>query len=155
MATKVHPWGNATFDSFDQVLSRRADGSPTPDVVLLNPTAPTQFRLNVAGRLQQDSRRHDSLFIAIASWTNKLLRKRCMVANVDLSFAASLDESLVDALLQLESIRLDRSPGASCASDDAEPSANNRQACRRKASGGTSSTYLAGHARQPRDASSA
>ena len=120
MATKVEPWGRATFASFDNVLSRKAVRSRPPDVVLLNLTAPTPFRLDVASRLQRDLRRRDCLFIAVAGWISELLREQCTVAGVDLFFAASLDESIVDALLQLESIRLNRSPGESRASDLAE-----------------------------------
>ncbi len=79
-----------------------------PDVVLLDWDTPLLDPCQVAKHLRSRHLSHDCLIIAFANRTDEMLRKPCVEAGIDLLLSKPADPEVVETLLMLECIRVNR-----------------------------------------------
>ena len=64
----------------------------------------------VAKHLRSDYVREDCLIIAFAEWVDDARRKLCVEAGIDLLLSKPVDPYVVETLLMLECVRVNRRP---------------------------------------------
>ena len=79
-----------------------------PDVVLLDLETPLMDGCPVATHLRSDYSSEDCLIIAFAEWVDEARRKSCVEAGIDLLLSKPLDQDVVETLLMLECVRVNR-----------------------------------------------
>lgn len=83
-----------------------------PDVVLLNLELPSMVGRRLARQLRLDSPQSDCLIIAFAEWADDECRRQCGEAGIDLLLDKPVDPSVLDVVLGLESVRINRQRAA-------------------------------------------
>ena len=79
-----------------------------PDVVLLDMETPLMDGCQVAKHLRSDYLSEDCLIIAFAEWVDDASRKPCLEAGIDLLLSKPVDRDVVETLLMLECVRVNR-----------------------------------------------
>jgi CheY-like chemotaxis protein len=79
-----------------------------PDVVLLDMDTPLMDGCQVAKHLRSDYLSEDCLIIAFAQCVDDARREPCLEAGIDLLLSKPVDRDVVETLLMLECVRVNR-----------------------------------------------
>jgi CheY-like chemotaxis protein len=79
-----------------------------PDVVLLDLETPLMNGCLIATHLRSHYSSEDCLIIAFAEWVDDACRKPCVEAGIDLLLSKPVDQDVVQTLLMLECVRVNR-----------------------------------------------
>lgn len=108
----VEAWGHAVQVAYPGQATVIAAADRPPDVVLLNLDLPFVGGRNLAGRLRLDALQTDCLIIAVADRADDERRRQCSEAGIDLLLVSPLDPSVLEVLLGLECVRMNRQRAA-------------------------------------------
>lgn len=86
----------------------RVVSAQDPDVVLLDLDLPLKDGCQVARHLRSDDPRKDCLIVAVAERADDARRKQCRDAGIDLLLIKPVDPEVVETLLLLECLRVNR-----------------------------------------------
>lgn len=92
----------------DCLAALRVAAAWHPDVVFLDLEPPLLDGCQVAKHLRSDCSIDDCLIIAFAYWVDDARRKPCMEAGIDLLLSKPMDQDVVETLLMLECVRVNR-----------------------------------------------
>lgn len=106
--TRVSRWGHASRLAYHGQAARIAAVDQHPDVVLLNQELPSMDGRRLARQLRLDSPQRDYFIIAFADWADDERRRQCHEAGSDLLLVDPVDPSVLEVLLGLESVRINR-----------------------------------------------
>lgn len=104
----VSRWGHAPQLAYDGLAALRRAASQRPNVVLLDLDMPFVDGLQVARQLRLDFPREECFIIAFCQQIDGPCRQQCREAEIDLVFAKPVDASVVQTLLLLEYMRVNR-----------------------------------------------
>ena len=110
--SQVGRWGHASQMAYHGHAALIAAAEQPPDVVLLNLELPSMDGRPLARQLRLDSPQSDYFIIAFADWADDQRRRECSEAGIDLLLVKSVDPSVLEMLLGLEWVRLDRQRAA-------------------------------------------
>ena len=106
----VRRWGHAAELAYNGVAALKMAAAQHPDVVLLDVGMPLMDGCQVARQLRLASPRKECLIIAVTGNADDERRQQCQEAGIDLVLIKPVDSSVVESLLMLECVRLNRSP---------------------------------------------
>ena len=109
---QMRHWGHATRMAHDGRAALIAAADQHPDVVLLDLELSSMDGCCVARQLRRDSPRGDCFIIALADWVDDERRRQCSEAGIDLLLVKPTDPSVLEVLLWLECVRLNRQRAA-------------------------------------------
>ena len=100
--------GHGAHAAPDGLAALRVAAAWRPDVVLLDMETPLMDGCQVAKHLRSDYLSEDCLIIAFAEWVDDARRKPCLEAGIDLLLSMPVDRDVVETLLMLECVRVNR-----------------------------------------------
>lgn len=100
--------GHSAHAAPDGLAALRVDTAWHPDVVLLDLETPLMDGCQVAKHLRSDYSSEDCLIIAFAQCVDDARREPCLEAGIDLLLSKPLDQDVVETLLMLECVRVNR-----------------------------------------------
>jgi CheY-like chemotaxis protein len=106
---QVRRWGHAARMAGDSRAAVRATADKYPDVVLLELGSPLLDGCRIARQLRFDSSTKDSFIIAVTAEADDECRRHCIQAGIDLLLIKPVDPSVLETLLLLECVRVNRS----------------------------------------------
>jgi|CXWL01.1.fsa_nt_gi CheY-like chemotaxis protein len=98
----------ASLAAPDSCSGVRVASAQHPDVVLLDLDLPHKDGCQVARHLRSDDRSKDCLIVAVTEQVDEACRKRCREAGIDLLLTKPVDPEVVETLLLLECLRVNR-----------------------------------------------
>ncbi len=104
----VRCWGHSARSAYDGGIAVQMAVDQNPDVVLLDIAMPLTDGCQVARQLRLDLHK-DCLIIAITGHADEQCRRQCNEAGIDLVLIKPVDPSVVETLLMLEYVRVNRS----------------------------------------------
>jgi DNA-binding response OmpR family regulator len=105
---RVGHWGHDSRMAYHGQAALFAAADQHPDVVLLNLELPSMDGRRLARQLRLDAPRTDCFIIALADWADDERRRQCSEAGIDLLLVNPLDPSVLEVLLELECVRVNR-----------------------------------------------
>jgi len=105
---RVRNFGHAAHAALDGLAALRVAASLRPDVVLLDVQTPLMDGYQVAKHLRSDDLSQDCLIIAFAERARDACRRPCVEAGIDVLLSMPVDEEVVETLLMLECVRMNR-----------------------------------------------
>lgn len=100
--------GHGAHAAPDDHAALRAAAAWRPDVVLLDMETPRMDWRQVVKHLRSDYLSEDCLIMAFAEWVDDARRKPCLEAGIDLLLSKPVDRDIVETLLMLECVRVNR-----------------------------------------------
>jgi CheY-like chemotaxis protein len=100
--------GHGAHAAPDGVAALRVAASPHPDVVLLDMETLSMDGCQVAKHLRSAYVSEDCLIIAVTDRADDAHRRLCMEAGIDLLLIKPVDPEVVETLLMLECVRVNR-----------------------------------------------
>ena len=113
LARLVRRWGHEVRTAGDVPAALRVAAVQRPDVVLLNFDLPGLNGCRAARRLRRDMANKACLLIAVTGWADGNRRQHCVEAGIDLLLVAPVPPAVVETLLLLECVHVNRSRTAS------------------------------------------
>ncbi len=110
---QVQSLGHGGHAATDYPAALRVAAAWQPDVVLLDMDTPVMDAVQVAKRLRSDSLSEDCLIIAFAPSVDDARREPCIEAGIDLLLSKPVDQDVVETLLTLECVRVNRRSNSS------------------------------------------
>ena len=104
----VRRWGHAGRMAYDGPAALREAAAEHPDVVLLDVEMPRMDGCEVARQLRLDFPAKECLIIAVTGRADDERRRECREAGIDLVFIKPVDPTVVETLLMLECLRVNR-----------------------------------------------
>ena len=108
LLSQVQYAGHDARAAADGLAALRVAAAWRPDVVLLDLKTPLTDGRRVATHLRSDHSSEDCLIIAFAEWVDDARRKLCVEAGIDLLLSKLVDPYIVETLLMLECVRVNR-----------------------------------------------
>lgn len=105
----VRRWGHAVRVAYNGLAALRVAASQHPDVVLLDIEMPLMDGRQVARQLRLDFPRKGCFIIAITERAADECRQQCIEAGIDLAPSKPLNPSVLETLLMLEYVHVNRS----------------------------------------------
>lgn len=106
--TRASRWGHAAHLAYHGLAALVIAADQHPDVVLLNLELPSMDGRRLARQLRLDARESDYFIIAFADWADEVRRRQCSEAGIDLLLVNPVGPSVLDVLLGLEWVRINR-----------------------------------------------
>ena len=109
---------SASLAALDSYSGVRVAAAQHPDVVLLDLDLPRMDGCQVARHLRSDDPSKECLIVAVTERADRARRKQCSEAGIDLLLTKPVDPEVVETLLLLECLRVNRSQAdnaANCA----------------------------------------
>ena len=100
--------GHGAHAAPDGLAALRVAAAWHPDVVLLDLETPLMDGCQVAKHLRSDYLSEDCLIIAFAQCVDDARREPCLEAGIDLLLSKPVDRDVVETLLMLECVRVNR-----------------------------------------------
>ena len=100
--------GHGAHAAPDGLAALRVAAAWHPDVVLLDLETPLMDGCQVAKHLRSDYLSEDCLIIAFAQCVDDARREPCLEAGIDLLLSMPVDRDVVETLLMLECVRVNR-----------------------------------------------
>ncbi len=104
----VGSWGHAASFAYNGAAALKAAAEQRPDVVLLDIEMPIVDGCQVARQLRVDVPRDECFIIAITGRADHRRRQQCVEAGVDLVLIKPVSPSVVETLLLLECVHVNR-----------------------------------------------
>ncbi len=108
LVRQIRSWGHAGHMAWVGFATPRLAVIWRPDVVLLDLGIPLIAPCQVAKQLRSDYLSEDCLIIAVTEWADDARREQCIEAGIDLVLIKPVDQDVVETLLMLESVRVNR-----------------------------------------------
>lgn len=105
----THRWGHTACLAVDGFVALRVAIAYQPDVVLLNKGITLVDRCQIARHLRFDFPRKDIWIIAVTGRIDDEGRNKCTEAGIDVLLAEPVDTDVLETLLMLECLRVNRS----------------------------------------------
>jgi CheY-like chemotaxis protein len=112
LVRQVRYWGHAAHAALDGLAALREAAARHLDVVLLDMEMPLIDGCQVAQQLRSDHLSEECLVIAFAARADDACRIRSIEAGIDLLLSKPVDQDVVETLLMLESVRVNRQQAA-------------------------------------------
>lgn len=106
---QVRRWGHEALGANDGLAALRVAAIQHPHVVLLKMEMPFMNGCQVTRQLRGDFPRKKCLIVALTGHADANRRKQCREAGIDLLLTQPVDPSIVETLLMLESVLVNRS----------------------------------------------
>jgi CheY-like chemotaxis protein len=108
LARLIRYWGHAARSAYGGATALREAASQHPDVVLLDIEMPRLDGCEVARQLRRDFPGNQCLIIAVTGSADRRRRGQCVDAGIDLVLIKPVDPSVLETLLMLERVRMNR-----------------------------------------------
>lgn len=105
----VHRWGHEARAAYDGPTALREAAAQRPDVVLLKMEMSFSNQCQVARQLRSYFPNHNCFIIALTARATADRRQQCQAAGIDLLLIRPVDPAVVETLLMLESVLVNRS----------------------------------------------
>jgi CheY-like chemotaxis protein len=119
-------WGHAARKAYDGLAALRVAADQHPDVVLLDLELPLMDGCQVAKQLRLNFSREECFIIAVAGRADDKRRQQCLEAGIDLLLIKPVDPEVMETLLLLECVRMNRLQRQSVVADCSRAAAATR-----------------------------
>jgi len=105
----VRRWGHVVQFAYDGAAGLKVAAAQNPDVVLLNFAMPQMDGCQVARQLRLDFPKKVCFVIAVTGSADEDCRRQCSEASIDLVLIKPVQSSVLETMLMLECVRVNRS----------------------------------------------
>ncbi len=117
LARQVRRWGHTVMWASDGVVTRHMAAARHPDVVLLNLESSLSDGCRVTRQLRRGFGKKACFVIGFTERDDDECRQQCQAAGIDVLFVRPVEPSVVETLLLLECVNVNRQR-AQCSEDD-------------------------------------